>query len=145
MNHEKLEQMLGNGYNCAQTVFCYFADRYGLDHEKAKRTVHALESGMLQAKTCGAVSAAYLVLGLEYSSDDPEARHLLMEKVQEFNGEFEKKQKTTTCHELLQLDITTAEGLQKAIDEKLLESVCAVCIFTAIEILEKMIHQVTES
>lgn len=144
MNNEKIEAMMKKGYHCAQTVFCYFADRYGLDHTKAKRTAQTLESGMMQAKTCGAVAAAHLVLGLEYGTDAPESRDVLLKKVNEFYRQFEEKKSTTICRELLGVDVTTKEGLEQAVEEKLIETVCPDCVMTSIEILEKMIRRSTQ-
>lgn len=139
MDGEKIQNMIEKGYNCSQIVLCYFAEKYFLDEKMCKRLASGLESGMLQGKTCGAVTASYLVLGLEFSQDSPESRGVLKEKIKDFNKGFLEKEKSLSCFELLGLDVSTDQGLKMAVEEKLIEKVCPSCIFSAIEQLEKLL------
>ena len=139
MDQGRIQSMAEKGYNCSQQVFCYFAEGYGLDIDKAKRLSKALESGAMQGKTCGAVSGAYLVIGLEFSEDQVENRTLLKDKVDEFNKKFVDKQGKLSCKDLLGLDILTDQGYEKALEENLIEKVCRNSVISAIEILEDML------
>lgn len=57
------------GYNCAQAVLCAYADLYGLDEKTAYKIAEGFGSGMGgMGDTCGAVSAAFMLLGLKNSS-----------------------------------------------------------------------------
>lgn len=138
MNRELVMEFLTNGYNCSQSVLCYFAEEFNLDHLAAKRIAEAFESGQFKGTTCGAVSGAYMVLGLKYGSDEPEHRQTMEEKVNKFNKLFKENCNSTLCRDLLGEDISTKDGLEKIINQGLLEKVCPNAIFTSIKILEKI-------
>lgn len=138
MNRELVMKFLTNGYNCSQSVFCYFAEEFNLDHLTAKRIAEAFESGQFQGTTCGAVSGAYMVLGLKYGSDEPDHRQIMESKINEFNKLFKEKYNSILCRDLLGEDISAKDGLEKIINQGLLEKVCPNAIFTSIEILEKI-------
>lgn len=140
MDQEKINKMVEEGYACSQFVLGYYADRYGLDPVLAKKVSAAFESGQMQGNICGAVNGAYMVLGLEYSSNEPESRQLMIEKVSEFNERFTKEKGSIYCKDLLGgLDISTDEGMSQVLDQGLLESVCFPVMVKAVEILGKML------
>ena len=139
MNIELLTKYMSSGYNCTQCVFCYFGDRYGIEHVKAKRIAEAFESGMFSGEKCGAISGAYMVLGLEYGNDEENHRNIMKEKVLEFDKKFIEKNNTYICNELLGEDITTDEGFDNILKKDLFAKVCPKAIISAVEILEKML------
>lgn len=93
--------------------------------------------------TCGAVTGAYMVLGLsqEISPDNPRAS---IDKtyglVREFNQRFKTLHNSLTCKELLGCDISTSEGVAEARDKKLFTSVCPDFVRDSAKILEDMLH-----
>lgn len=139
MNKELVFEMLSEGYNCSQTVLSYFSERYGLDKNIAKKIAKPFESGMFQKSNCGAVSGAYMVLGLEFSRDDEGNREEILLKVKEFNEKFIKKMESKNCFDLLGIDVSIKENLQEAMERGLIERVCPNAILSSIEILEEMI------
>jgi len=52
MDKDRLQYLMENNYSCSQAVLCYFADKYGIDEDKAKNLVSGMDCGMSQAKTC---------------------------------------------------------------------------------------------
>lgn len=139
MNLDKFEYFIKNGYNCSQTVLCYFAEDFNLDNNVCKRISEAFESGMFSGEVCGAVSGAYMVLGLKFGSDSNDHREIMQSKVLEFREKYKERLHTITCRELLGEDISTEKGIENILNQGLLEKVCPVAIKTSIEILEDML------
>ena len=62
-------------FSCAQSIFSTYAPHYGLDEDKALKISTGFGGGMARSgRTCGAVTGAYMVIGLKYgmglSKDD---------------------------------------------------------------------------
>lgn len=88
---------------------------------------------------CGAVSSAYLLLGLKYGSsipNDKETKEKIYTLVYEFSKKFEERNNSTLCRELLGVDFLT--GDRSVIAEKT-KSICPKVIQDAAEILEEML------
>ncbi|MBA7619010.1 hypothetical protein ES703_26342 [subsurface metagenome] len=75
---EKVVSSFKGNFNCAQSVFSSYAPQYGLDRDTALRLATGFGGGMgLMQNTCGAVSGAFMVIGLRYGmgiNDDKDAR-----------------------------------------------------------------------
>lgn len=141
MNKEKLKELSKKEYNCSQTVFAYFAYDLGMDEELAMKIATAFERGMFKSETCGALTGAYMALGLKYGSSDFEKKLKLEEMVHKLDKEFEKKNKSKKCINLLGVDVNTNEGMKIALEEDLLSDVCGRCISSSIEITEKIMEE----
>ena len=141
MDKDKLFKLLEEGLNCSQTVLTYYADRYKLEKGKAIAIAQPFESGVFTGGTCGAVSGAYMVLGLEYSSTGPETRDKMREKVEIFNQKYTEKMGSLICKDILNLDISTEEGFKKALEEKKFEEICPRAMVAAIEVLDEMVKK----
>jgi C_GCAxxG_C_C family probable redox protein len=131
------------GFNCSQAVLSAYAGRFGLDDEAALKIAGGFGGGMgRMAGTCGAVTGAFMVLGLKYGavSADREAKERIYERIREFADVFRARNGSNECRGLLGCDISTPEGLQRAKDEKLFTSVCPKCVREACEILEVMLE-----
>ncbi|HEM61841.1 MAG TPA: C_GCAxxG_C_C family protein [Chloroflexi bacterium] len=102
------------GYNCSQSVFSAFAPELGLDREMALRVATAFGGGMgHRGDTCGAVTGAFMVIGLKYGrvrAEDREIRDRAYQLVNRFVEEFETRHGTVVCRELLGFDLGTPEG-----------------------------------
>lgn len=140
MDTKRLEDLAKKEYNCSQTVFAYFATDLGMDEDKAMRLSTPFEMGMYKSDTCGALTAAYMALGLKYGSTDMEDKINLAQKIYKLDTEFEEKMGHTKCYDLLKVDVNTEEGINFAIENDLLANVCGKCITTAIEITEKIME-----
>ena len=139
MNYEKIDELSKKGYNCSQTVLCYFSEELGLDEETALKISCPFEMGMYESGQCGAVTAGYMVLGLKYGSTDFDKRIELAKKTLAFKNEFQDKMGAVNCKELLGMKVMEGNNIEKAAEEGLLESVCGKAIFTAISTLENII------
>jgi len=126
-------------FNCAQTVFSLFASELGIDEKTSLRIASGFGGGMNRAETCGAVTGAYMAIGLKHGHDisDPEKKANTKMLVQKFNEEFEKIHGSIVCKNLTGFDISTPEGSQAAKDEGVFETKCPLFLKTSCEILEK--------
>lgn len=105
MNYsEKARENHKNGYSCSQAVVCAFADQMGIDEKDAYRMAEAFGSGMGgRMETCGAVTGAYMVLGLKNSDatlGSRATRTNTYQLVKEVTKAFEEKNSTVICKEL---------------------------------------------
>ncbi len=94
--------------------------------------------------TCGAVTGAFMVLGLKYGkvkAEDTEAKEKTYAMVQEFSRRFIERNQTTSCTELLGCDLSTPEGLEKAKRTHISEVVCPRVIRDTVEILQDMLGE----
>ena len=93
-------------------------------------------------RMCGALSGAFMVLGLQFQDNDDEkkARYKTYDLVREFVRRFESRHGTTLCRDLLGgADLSTEDGRQEASERKLFETVCRKYVRDAAEILEDML------
>ncbi|MFX1417727.1 MAG: C-GCAxxG-C-C family protein [Promethearchaeota archaeon] len=101
-------------FNCAQSIFSSYAPQYGLDKDTALKIATGFGGGMGRMQnTCGAVSGAFMVIGLRYGmglKDDTEVKEKTYQVIREFSSRFQKIHGSIICRELLDCDINTPEG-----------------------------------
>jgi C_GCAxxG_C_C family probable redox protein len=133
-----------SGYNCAQALLAAFGPRYGLDRGAAFKIAAAFGSGMGVGAACGAVSGAFMVIGLGYSNDKKGgifSRDRTEAVAQEFVVRFTARNKTTICPDLLGCDISTAEGRKVAKQERHFKKKCPQYVLDAAEILDELLKE----
>jgi C_GCAxxG_C_C family probable redox protein len=128
--------------NCAQSVINAFVDDLGIDRSLALKLALGFGGGMGHTGgTCGAVTAAYMVLGLRKGLDlnSPKAhRDELYAQIQEFNKRFKKLHGSTNCTELLDgNNLGSPEGAAN-VKKKDLSKRCPGFVADAVEIVETM-------
>lgn len=137
---EKFEK----GFNCSQAVLSSFSEQFGLDCNTALRIATGFGGGMKIGETCGAVTGAFMVLGLKYGNttpEDKETKEKTYEMVIEFTNRFKARNGSVICRELLGCDISTPEGSKVAVEKGLFSSVCPRLVQDAAEILEEMLNE----
>ena len=133
------------GFNCSQSVLSSYSDSMDFDKELALGVSCGFGAGMGRLQqTCGAVTGAYMVLGIYCSkkfkdNGDRKAQSYLM--IQAFNKRFLEKHKTTDCGSLLNCDLKTEQGQHYFRDNYLMENVCKVCIRDAIQIINEQVKE----
>ncbi len=131
-----------DGYCCSQAVFATCAPAYGMDREMALTLASPFCGGMSRlGKTCGAVTGAFLAIGLAHGSDEPgsQTREEAYRLVQEFAVRFIEKHGSLECRDLLGCDIGTPEGHREATEKNLFETVCEKLVRDAVEIVEELL------
>jgi C_GCAxxG_C_C family probable redox protein len=132
------------GFNCSQAVLSAYAGHLGLDDDSALKIASGFGGGMgRRAETCGAVTGAFMVLGLRYgqASSDREAKEAIYARIREFADRFQARNGSLLCRDLLGCDISSPDGLRRAKDDKLLTTVCPKLVRDAAEILEELLNR----
>ena len=129
-------------FSCAQSIFSTYAPHYGLDEDKALKISTGFGGGMARSgRTCGAVTGAYMVIGLKYGmgvSKDAEAKEKTYQIISEFSEKFQKNHGSLLCSEITGCNINTPEGMEYFNQNNLLEK-CFNCVKNAAEILEEIL------
>ena len=93
------------GFSCSQAVLAAFCEELGLDRNTALKISQPFGGGMAQrGETCGAVTGAYMVIGLKHGRTQPEdtaARDRTYALMREFIDRFTNAHGTLQCRELL--------------------------------------------
>ncbi len=130
--------------NCAQTVLSTYSEIFGLDRNLALRVAQGFGGGMARGGgTCGAVTGAYMVIGLalKLSADNPrESVERSYELIREFNRKFLELHSSTLCKELIGYDLSTPEGLAEARNKSIFLTVCPAFVRDSVEILETLLQ-----
>ena len=151
-NHAEIaKQLFFKGYNCAQSVFCAFTDVTGYDVDTSARMASSFGGGLGRLReTCGAVSAAALILGIVKGYDDPddyEAKKRHYALVREFADRFKEKNKSIICRELLMVASLNPESggaPEQRSEEYYQKRPCPNLVYDAALILDEMIqHSLT--
>ena len=115
---QKAMSLFKEGYNCAQSVFLAFEDKYNCDHVMALRLSSSFGGGMGRLReVCGAVSGMFMVAGVLYGYDSPtdqEAKSGHYARIQELASVFREDNGSIVCRELLGL----GEGADAPTPEK---------------------------
>jgi C_GCAxxG_C_C family probable redox protein len=139
---ERTVDLFRNALNCSQAMLTVFGEPYGIDAGTAMKLGRPLGGGIgHMARTCGALTAAVLVLGM--AKDDPEereARQISHRSVQELFRRFEDRHGTTLCRDLLGADMSTEEGARKVREEKLVAKTCPLFVRDAAHILSELLE-----
>lgn len=115
---EKAMRLFENGCNCSQAVLLAFADKFDFDQETAIAISVPFGGGMSkQGKTCGCLSGALMVIGLQFGEDSTshiEKRVNSYTMGKEFIEQFQKEFGATDCRELIWLDLNKKADLEQA-------------------------------
>jgi C_GCAxxG_C_C family probable redox protein len=139
---EEAKTLFKQGYSCSQAVVAAFAPSLGLDRDTALKIASGFGGGMGRlAETCGAVTGAFMVLGLKFGSPttDKQAKEAIYALVREFAARFKECHGSLLCRDLLGCNLNTPEGVALAQEKKLFSTVCPPCVETAATILEEML------
>jgi C_GCAxxG_C_C family probable redox protein len=131
--------MFGNGYACSQAILAVYGEPFGLDCGTALKVAGGFAGGMRMGATCGAVTGAYMVLGLAYCPAGPESRAAAYEKIKEFTERFRRRNGSVSCSILLGVDMSTPEGVEQARQQGLFQTRCPKMVKDAAEILGEML------
>jgi len=135
-------QCFCRGAACSQAILAHYGPPVGLPAEQGMKLASGFAGGMRLAQTCGAVTGAFMVLGLKHAGpncDQRDGRESVYAAIREFTAKFQERNHTVICKELLGCDISTPEGAQRATQEGLFRTICPKLVQDAAEILEEML------
>ena len=126
-------------YLCSQSILMAFAPHMGIELHQAARIAAPFGEGMSRKGwTCGAVSGALMVIGLRFGHEegiDLETKERMYEKSQAFIAQFEQRNNSVVCRDLLGHDLDQPGALEVIRDEGLFELRCPHFVQDAAEIL----------
>ena len=131
------------GFACSQAVLAAYADLFGLNNELALRVSSGFGGGMgRMAKTCGAVTGAFMVIGLQngpISGEDQTNKTKTHQLVREFAEKFASRNGSIACKELLGIDLSLPGMLEAAREKNVFKTVCPKFVESAAQILEEIL------
>ena len=142
VNSEKAKETFSKGFNCAQAVLSTYCDKYGINDSLAKKISCGFGAGCArQSLTCGAVSGAFMVIGLRYGKTeeaDEESKNITYEKINAFSDQFKLLYGSLNCYELLGCDLSSEGGRDYFAENDLFNKECMHYVKNACEILDAM-------
>lgn len=140
---EKAKEYFKNGYNCSQAVVGAFASDFGIDEKTALKMAEGFGGGMGRMRlTCGAVSGMCMLAGLKYSGGearDTDTRTKIYETVQKMAREFEEKNGSIVCGDLLGVNRPKDNSArpEERTEQYYKKRPCADCVGDCAELVEK--------
>ncbi|MCF8381111.1 MAG: C-GCAxxG-C-C family protein [Bacteroidales bacterium] len=133
-------QLFTKGKNCAQSVLISFADELKIDKQTADMLTSGLGAGMGRLhKTCGAVNASFMVIGMN-NSNKIEDSQVIADKtnlqIQKLESDFAQKFGSSDCGPIINTDLKTEEGRKYFSDNNLKVNICNHCVEFCVEWLE---------
>lgn len=130
------------GLSCSEAILVTYAGRFGLPRALAMRIAGGFGGGMgLMGETCGAVTAAFMVLGLRFGADSIEdifSRQNTYLQVADFAERFKHSRGSLLCRELCVGHSMSTKAKAEALRKSGLPSLM---IQTAAEILDDMLDE----
>jgi C_GCAxxG_C_C family probable redox protein len=142
---DKAREIMASGrMNCAQTVLSIFCEELGLTIDMALSLAQGFGGGMgHNSLTCGAVTGAYIVLGLEHKNTAANPRENVNKTyalMNEFNQKFILRHKSLNCGQLTGYDLSTEAGLAAAREKKIFATLCPGLVQDSVKILEGLLE-----
>ncbi len=138
-------ECFSSGFNCAQSVFSSFCEDFGLEKNQAMKIACSFGAGIgYLGEVCGAVSGAFMVLGLIYGQNEAhesEKKALTYLKVKEFARRFREINGTINCSQLLNYELGDEAQLNAARQAGVFKTKCSQYIIDAVRILEEMLAE----
>ncbi len=135
--------MLEHHLNCAQSMLSTYCEDFGLDRNLGLKIAMGFGSGMARAgKTCGAVTGAYMVLGLSQRINEHNSRESIertYKLIDDFNRQFKALHGSLECKKLINQNLTTPEERAEAHDKGIFTIVCPNLVRDASKILESLL------
>jgi len=135
-------EIFKEGFSCSQAVLEAFSETMGLDRDIALKISQSFGGGMAHmGETCGAVTGALMVIGLQYGrtqAEDNEAKEKTYATVHEFIKLFKARYNSIVCKEILGYDVSKNEEFKQAQEEDVFQTICPKLDQSAAEICEDL-------
>jgi C_GCAxxG_C_C family probable redox protein len=132
-----------SGFSCSQAVLAAFSRSLGMDRETALKIAQPFGGGMAQrGETCGAVTGAYMALGLKHGrtrAEDVHARDKTYALMREFIERFTAAHGSLQCRDLLGFRLDDPDEHARAEEAGLFRDLCPCLVSSAVEIVEDLL------
>ncbi len=140
---ERAVSCFQQGFSCSQAILSIYGEAFGLDREMTLKISGGFGGGMgRMGGICGAVTGAFMVIGLKYGMtnvEDKTAKEKTYALVREFAGQFQLRNGSIVCKELLGYDISTPEGLKAINKNRLFTTLCPKFVQDSAELIEELL------
>ena len=138
---EKASELFSKGFNCSQSVFCAYADLFGMDFETAVNLSAGFGGGFGRMReVCGAFSAVTMLAGLKGDYTSPSKKIEIYKKIRELSEKFTEKNGSLICREILKTgDKKESHIPEERTAEYMKVRPCPEIVKSACEIVEKYI------
>jgi C_GCAxxG_C_C family probable redox protein len=130
------------GAACSQAIVGTYGPALGLPREQAMKLASGFAGGMRLGETCGAVTGAFMLIGLKYAAadcDQRDRRESVYAAIRQFTDQFRQRDHSVVCKELIGCDISTPQGAREALQKGVYRNICPDLVRHAAEIIEQMI------
>ncbi|MDD2229674.1 MAG: C-GCAxxG-C-C family protein [Candidatus Cloacimonetes bacterium] len=139
MTHRKVDKALATraeGFNCAQAVVSSFTEETGIDEKTAKKISSCFGGGMRMGATCGALTGALMVLGLNkgFSQYSPERKADIELECINLISSWKAEIGSTDCKDILGIDVSDPEQRAQGKADGVFDKHCPACIETAVRL-----------
>ncbi len=142
-NAKRAVEVFKEGFSCSQAVLEAFCEDLGMDRDTALKISQSFGGGMAHmGETCGAVTGALMVIGLQYGrtkAEDTEAKEQTYTTVHEFIKRFKAKYDSIICKEILGYDVSKDEEFKEAQEEEVFQTICPKFVQSAAEICKDLL------
>jgi len=132
----------GEGIDCSMMVLAEFADDLGITKDESYKIASCFGSGMLLGSVCGAVTGAFIVIGMKHGNcelNDLVQKSIVLSKRDEFVERFEKEHGSVNCPVLLGADLRDDGQRQRARESGVIDTECPKFCRTAVRILKEIL------
>ena len=130
-----------NGFSCSQAILMAFGSQLELPEEVCSRIASPFGGGIVrQGETCGAVSGALMVLGLQFGPSTGTNKDEIYQKAAAFIERFNTEHASIRCKQLISYDISQPEELQAAKESQVFKTICPGLVRSAAEILVALLE-----
>lgn len=140
--------LYNQGYLCSQAVFAAFCEDFGIDKNLGLKLSKFLGFGYLfRGDYCGAISAAMMIYGLKYSSNEiysDLSDEIFYQLSKEHIRRFKEKHDFCKCNELLNGDVSTGEGIQLIREKGYFDSKCPAFVEDSAKILIQIMKKMEQ-
>jgi C_GCAxxG_C_C family probable redox protein len=141
-NLEKALIYFADQFNCSQSVFSAYSERFGISEDDAIRIATGFGAGFgREQEVCGAISGAVMVLGCKYfkENDVSGSKEIIYNKTNELLAKFKEVNNTIYCSDLTGIDFKKDVNREEFKKQNIQEKICKKCIVDVCKLLEEMI------
>ncbi|MDR2866248.1 MAG: C-GCAxxG-C-C family protein [Methanomassiliicoccaceae archaeon] len=144
LTDEYVTQKFREGIDCSMLVLAEAAGIIGITTEEAYRMGACFGAGMLTGGVCGAVTGAFIALGIKYGNhrlNDMDQKLTVTLKRDELVRRFKEEHGSVDCPEILGYDLRDPIQRQNARDNRAIDNKCPMFCRTAARLLNELLQE----
>lgn len=135
---QKAASLLLKGFNCSQSVLLTMFGHWEIKDELVPRIATGFGGGIGRCgSVCGALTGGIMALGAKFGTGEPSAKKRLRiyEISRRFFEEFEKRNGSVLCRDLIGYNLSDPVEYEKAREDNVFQKKCAEYVKTAMVLL----------